>query len=449
MGKSFSLRATASALSLFAGDVLTLYASLVITLLIHPGQRTFHDLFALHIVPFSILFALWLVIFYIAGLYEISRLPTRIEFLKVLVVSCGASLVLGVCFFYVTPQIGVTPKTNLAIFFLVYMLLQSAWRPAAHRFFKLHQPGTPVLLIGNSTVAERINYVITDSPQLGYKMGVWVREESDTLTPEKLGELIRAHEIKLIAVPWDMKFNSSTAQLLYNLLHSGIRITDFPAFYEHLAQKIPLEELGESWILEHLADHQRLYDPIKKIGEFILAVILQIIVLPLEGIIALLILLTSGKPVLYRQERVGKKGEPFTIYKFRTFTAEASRTGVRWAASNDPRITPFGKILRKTHLDELPQLYNILRGNLSFVGPRPEPAFLAEVYFKEIPYYNVRHLVTPGLTGWAQLRYPATPSVPDTMEKLQYDVYYIKNRSPLLDIAIMVKTVKSFFSNPQ
>jgi lipopolysaccharide/colanic/teichoic acid biosynthesis glycosyltransferase len=165
-------------------------------------------------------------------------------------------------------------------------------------------------------------------------------------------------------------------------------------------------------------------------------------------LIALLVALTSRGPVIYRQVRVGEKGKPFTLYKFRTMRVNAEKDGAQWATKNDARTTPIGGALRTSHLDELPQLWNIIRGDLSFVGPRPErPEFVAKLAAR-IPYYEARLFIKPGVTGWAQINHRADLTDADVAEKLQYDIYYLKNRSPILDWAIILKTIKSIFVNP-
>ncbi|MFA4827508.1 MAG: sugar transferase, partial [Candidatus Shapirobacteria bacterium] len=181
----------------------------------------------------------------------------------------------------------------------------------------------------------------------------------------------------------------------------------------------------------------------------ILSLVLFSVILPISLIIFLLIKLTSKGPAIYKQIRTGKKENEFILYKFRTMYLDAEKHGPQWSRENDARITPVGKILRYTHLDELPQLINIIKGDISFVGPRPErPEFVA-ILKEKIPYYEIRHLVEPGVTGWAQINYRYGSSIEDAYEKLQYDIYYLKNRSFVLDFLIVLKTIKSVFSNPK
>jgi lipopolysaccharide/colanic/teichoic acid biosynthesis glycosyltransferase len=227
-------------------------------------------------------------------------------------------------------------------------------------------------------------------------------------------------------------------------------VIDLANFYELVLRKIPLADLEETWFMENIESAAKFYDPLKRALEFIAALTIGVGLSPLEGLLALLVFLTSPGPVIYRQTRVGQYGEPFTLYKFRTMRNDAEKNGAQWASgAGDPRVTALGKFLRASHLDELPQLYNILRGDISFVGPRPErPEFVRNLK-EEIPYYEVRFLIKPGVSGWAQLNHRADLTLDDVKQKLQYDIYYLKNRSAILDLAIILRTAKSLFVNPK
>jgi lipopolysaccharide/colanic/teichoic acid biosynthesis glycosyltransferase len=224
---------------------------------------------------------------------------------------------------------------------------------------------------------------------------------------------------------------------------------DLPNFYEAVMRKVPLADLEETWFLENIEGAAQFYDPLKRAWELLAALVIGIILIPVEALIALLVLVTSRGPVIYRQIRVGKNGKDFTLYKFRTMKVDAEKDGVQWATKGDPRATAIGKFLRASHLDELPQLVNVIRGELSFVGPRPERPEWVKKLEAQIPYYETRLLIKPGVTGWAQLNHRADLDVKDVKQKLQYDIYYLKNRSLILDLAIIAKTLKSFFVNPE
>lgn len=240
---------------------------------------------------------------------------------------------------------------------------------------------------------------------------------------------------------------------LFELFAKGIPVMDLPNFYENVMRKVPLDDLEETWFLENIGSVAQLYDPLKRAWEFVAALVIGIILLPIDLIIAILVLLTSRGPIIYQQTRVGQNGRNFTLYKFRSMIAlapdgSAETSGAAWATKGDARTTPIGKFLRASHLDELPQLWNILRGDISFVGPRPERPEWVSKLEKQIPYYETRLLIKPGVTGWAQLNHRADLDLTDVKQKLQYDIYYLKNRSLILDLAIIVKTIKTFFVTP-
>jgi len=210
--------------------------------------------------------------------------------------------------------------------------------------------------------------------------------------------------------------------------------------------KIPLERIDEVWILENIEQREKkLYEIAKRGFDILFSLLGFLILLIIFPLVALMVKIDSPGSIFYSQRRIRKKGTIFTLYKFRTMKIGAKENDLSLASSDNFRITRIGKVLRRTHIDELPQFYNILKGDISFVGPRPEAIQLVESFKKEIPYYNLRHLVKPGFTGWAQINYHYTTSVSETREKLQYDLYYIKNRSFFLDLVIILKTAKIIF----
>lgn len=438
------------ALILVAGDLAALYVALALTLAVRtsPGQAA--ALFAQqHVAPFTVMFVFWIIVFYIAGLYDIRRMRNTLEFFKTLCLAIVINAAFSVAFFYLVPIFGITPKVTLFLFLMLFTGLELSWRPWFNRRIARGEASIRIILVGEGETANLINEVIAQNPQMGYEVRTWFNESTDKLEAEQLHEAIRTHRAHMILIPRSLKQNSQLINLFYALLSTGVEVKDFPNFYEDLFRKVPLSELEESWFLEHLTEHQKYYDPIKRLLEFFGALALQIVLLPLEIIIALLVKLTSPGPAIYAQQRVGRSGQLFTLYKFRTMYKNAEARGVQWSQANDTRVTPLGKFLRATHLDELPQLVNILRGDLSFVGPRPERPEFVDLLKEAIPHYQLRHLVAPGLTGWAQVNYRYGASVEDAMEKLQYEIYYLKNRSLTLDLAIILKSVKLFFVSAQ
>jgi exopolysaccharide biosynthesis polyprenyl glycosylphosphotransferase len=224
-----------------------------------------------------------------------------------------------------------------------------------------------------------------------------------------------------------------------------VRIFRLSDFYEQYLARLPIFHLNQNW-LATAHGFELIHNPIglrfKRYIDIVIALVGGLIALPVMIVTALIVALTSGLPIFYRQQRTGENGRSFNVIKFRTMVTDAESDGARYAAADDPRITPVGRILRKFRVDELPQLWNVLTGEMSFIGPRPErPEFIRQLQ-QDIPYYNLRHVVKPGITGWAQVMHGYGDSSDDAVEKLQYDLFYIKNYSLLLDISIIVRSIK-------
>jgi lipopolysaccharide/colanic/teichoic acid biosynthesis glycosyltransferase len=309
------------------------------------------------------------------------------------------------------------------------------------------------MLIGNGAAAE-IERTIRENAQLGYEIRARMDEAAALANPISLEHIIYEKNINCVVTPRSLKREGHLPATLYRLFSKGILIFDLPNFYETVMRKISLDDLEETWFLENIEGTAQFYDPLKRAWEFAVALVLGIILLPFEILIALLVALTSRGPVIYKQIRIGAREREFTLYKFRSMMAlapdgSAETGGAQWAKQGDLRTTPIGKFLRASHLDELPQLWNIIRGELSFVGPRPERPEFVKKLVAQIPYYETRLLIKPGVTGWAQINHRADLTTEDVKQKLQYDIYYLKNRSLILDLAIIAKTLKSFFLNPK
>jgi sugar transferase (PEP-CTERM system associated) len=275
------------------------------------------------------------------------------------------------------------------------------------------------------------------------KAADWPAAEPDELL--KLGYRLGASEI---VVATDDRRGLPVSQLLHCKL-AGIKVTDFLDFWERETRTVDLDALKPSWLF--YSDGFRcgpVDEFLKRAFDILVSTILLVLTLPLLVVTACLIKLESPGPILYRQERVGLHGRVFTILKFRSMRADAETDGrPRWAAKGDPRITRVGAIIRKLRIDELAQILNVLRGDMSFIGPRPERPFFVAELTKAIPYYAERHWVRPGITGWAQINFPYGASTEDARRKLTYDLYYVKNRSIFLDALILLQTARVIFWN--
>lgn len=434
----------AKQLALAAGDVLILYLSLALVLIIRYSDPFSSSLIKDHFGPFTFIFTVWILIFYIAGLYEIQHLKNNIDFIRKFgsILLINAALAIGI--FYLTAP-AITPKTNLILLLAIFSVSEYIWRRFYNKFLSAGAPMINVLLIGSGDSAQQAVGQIKQNPQLGYDIKFWIKSDVGDKEIDHISQIIVSEKINLIVIPSHLKKDSRAARAIYRNLALGIETTDIASFYEFIFKKIPLAEVEEVWFLENLASKSRIYAAVKQPVEILLALALAVALLPLVLLIAALVKITSSGPIFFRQKRVGQYEAEFILYKFRTMIADAEKEGAQWSQQNDRRITTIGKILRRSHLDEIPQLINIVRGELSFVGPRPErPEFTGKLK-EEIPYYELRHIIRPGLAGWAQLNYRYGASIEDAKEKLRYDIFYLKNRSFWLDASIILKTIKLFF----
>jgi exopolysaccharide biosynthesis polyprenyl glycosylphosphotransferase len=426
---------------LFLGDIAIFYLALLLTLFLRYGPNWGREI-DVHLVPFSLVLAIWVLIFYIANLYELGFSKNNLEFFSSLLYSLAVNSAISIAFFYLIPFLGITPKTNLFIFVILVIILESSWRYGFNKLITKSGYKNNTLIIGANPQSQDLYDFLLANPQLGYRaLGIIDVEDGRALGI--LESLIKQKNVGTLILSPSVYKIPQIIDVFYRLLGFKINFCNLSGFYERTTGKVPLGAIDQTWFLENLSEgSKRGYETGKRIFDFASSFILGIISLVFYPFIILAIKLDTAGPVFYRQSRRGRAGKVFTMIKFRTMVkyAESSR-GAVWTLEKDPRVTRVGKFLRATRLDELPQLWNILRGEMSFVGPRAErPEFHNELEEK-VPFYNERYLIKPGLTGWAQIKFRYGASVQDAAEKLQYDLYYIKNRSFLLDLGIILKTI--------
>ena len=435
-------------LVLIFGDIFTLYASLILTLWIRYENRFYSEFFSNHAEPFTIVFVFWILVFYIAGLYELRNLKNDLEFEKRFWYTTILNVIFTALFFYALPDLKITPRANLGIFLLVFGGISYLWRAVYNAILGKSGPANRILMIGGNQTTQDIIDHLGKNPQLGYKISFWMKEGLRDKEFNHLAQIIVANDITTIIIPAHLKKDAQSAKLIYKCLAIGIEVMELSRLYELIFEKVPLAELEEVWFLENLTAKNKIYESVSDPIERIFALLLGILILPILIIITVLVKITSPGSAFFSQRRIGKNEREFTIWKFRTMREDAEKNGPQWANYfNDPRVTWLGNALRKSHLDELPQLYNIIKGELSFVGPRPERPEFVEKLRKELPYYDLRHLTNPGITGWAQINYRYAASATDAYQKLQYDIYYLKNNSLILDLVIIVRTIKFLITN--
>lgn len=440
---------------LVGGDILVLYGALYLTLLVRYAHLPTAAIWNLHFRPFSLLFLVWLVIFYINGLYDISASKNDIEFYNKIFRNLLINIAITAAYFYLLTNklFNIKPQTVFFIYSGLVMALFPLWRLWFNNLVQRPTLLRNVLIIGMKDEARELIEEIIRKPQLGYRIaailhhgyGAEYHFEGVTMydSAENLKRILREHNISTVVTALDPRTDPALIQNLYESLALKLQFLDLPTFYEKLTGKIPVTTIGHIWFLENLAESEKsLYETVKHLLDFLAAAIGLVLSLPFIPLIALAIKLDSPGPVFFTQVRIGVLGKPFLAGKFRSMVLGAEQDGQpQWAQKNDPRVTKVGKLLRKIRFDEIPQLWNILRGEMSFVGPRPErPEFVKNLQ-SMIPFYNERHLVKPGLTGWAQINFQYGASAGDALKKLQYDLFYIKNRSFPLDIGIMLKTI--------
>jgi sugar transferase (PEP-CTERM system associated) len=317
-----------------------------------------------------------------------------------------------------------------------------------------------IVVLGNGTQAARIAKLVESRENQHFVPVSFVRMPGERASvaaealdwsegnPDSLADLGYRLFASEVVVATDDRRGLPVRQLLHCKL-AGIRVTDFLDFWERETRTVDLEALRPSWLFYSDGFRCGVIDEIlKRAFDIAVSVALLVFSLPLLAATACLIKLDSSGPILYRQERVGLRGQVFTIFKFRSMRVDAERDGdPKWAAKGDPRVTRVGAIIRKLRIDELAQILNVLRGDMSFVGPRPERPYFVANLAAVIPYYSERHWVRPGITGWAQINYPYGASIEDARRKLSFDLYYVKNQSIFLDFVILLQTARVIFWN--
>lgn len=436
---------------LVIGDLAAFLAALLISILLRYGARGIDaELLILHLEPFTVLFALWILVLFVYNLYEPRHLENSAAFASLAAHAFAVNAILAVAFFYFNPLVGITPRTVLFVDMGFSMLLFGVWRFLFNKLLR-QRLLQDIVLVGVNDRTVALAQMLRQHPNLGYRVKALVGDHRLPLPAElatlprirTLQELENHHRaLHTIVLAEDPTGQAESATALLALLRYKVSVQSLPSFVGHALQKIPVSELTAAWFLQNLSEgEKRFYETAKYALDVAGALLLGLLTLPLTLLIALGIKLEDGRKVFYRQTRVGKDRRVFRILKFQTMVESAEQDGPKWTERHDPRVTRFGKFLRETRLDELPQLWNILLGEMSFIGPRPERPEFVEHLEREIPFYAVRHLVRPGLSGWAQINYPYGSSVQDAYEKLQYDIYYLKNRSLGLDLAIALKTL--------
>ncbi|MEW6084520.1 MAG: sugar transferase [Chloroflexota bacterium] len=348
------------------------------------------------------------------------------------------------------------PRVGVGAFLFFASLLTLGWRMIFIRIYKRTGQLRRVLVIGAGKAGQTLAELYESLATRSFNFVGFVDDDKHKSkksfyglkvlgTSERLLALIDEHRVSDLVVAINGEIRGSTFQTILDAQEKGVEVTRMPILYEEMTGRLPIHHLESDWIIRSFVDEVRVsgfYELAKRVLDFIGGLIGMIVFIVLFPVIALAILLDSGMPILYTQTRLGKGGRRFTIYKFRTMKQDAEQEGeARLAEKNDPRVTRVGDFLRKTRLDEFPQFWNVLRGDMSLVGPRAERPELVAAFQKQVPFYRARLLVKPGVSGWAQINYGYYASVTEMAVKLEYDLYYIKHRTLAMDFQIILRTI--------
>lgn len=435
---------------LIFGDIMLLYGALfgVLTLRYTIPEDT--SLIRAHVIPFTLLFFIWLILFGAFGLYDFRLTKNTRQFFYRFVRVMATNMLLAIMLFYLVPFFEIEPRRNLFLIAATASILIGSWR-YFFNYVVFQSRASRIIFFGVTKEVRILADLLKEHPELGYRPVAFITENSQVTSAAAIPSYAAADhrfariasevEADLIVVTREIKENTLFVKALLEVLPSGIIITEFTAFHEMITGKIPLSVIGEVWFLENLVGIKKpLYEFFKRLLDVGLSVLLMIPATALFPFLALAIRLDSEGSILYRQKRVGRHGKVFLLYKFRSMIKDADKMSGFKGNGPDPRHTRVGAFLRKSYLDELPQILNVLHGEMSFVGPRPERPEYVKDLTARIPFYEMRLLVSPGLTGWAQINMENDASVEDAPEKMQYDLYYVKNRSLVLDLLISLRT---------
>lgn len=432
---------------LLIGDVVVFIASLWLTLTIRYLEIPTSNLFEQHLVPFSVLFVVWIAVFFLAGLYGRhtrllrSRLGTTIFYAQLI------NVIIAALFFFLIPFFGLAPKTILFIYLFVSSILIFAWRVVVFPRLRRGKKMTGVLIAAGSdakTLAEEIRF--DNRYSFAFDHVLDTKEAPTHEVIQRACRIIEQDDVTFLVVDFSDRAVSAALPIVYDAAFQKRRfaLLDAIALYEEVFEREPLSLINYEWILGYVSS-SRTYDMFKRLIDIIVASIVGVVSLVAYPFIIAAIKFEDGGDIFVTLPRIGRYQQQINIVKFRSMSGN---DGGDYGASGKTKlhVTKVGKWLRLFRADELPQIWNVLKGDLSLVGPRPEAPTLAASYSARIPYYNARHLITPGLTGWAQLKHDRHPhhglAVEETKEKLSYDLYYLKHRSLLLDLFIILQTVR-------
>ena len=445
----FNRHVSTRSLTVFAGELLLIFGSVALAASVQDG----HDL-AANIWKIALVTAICQLCLYYNDFYDLTVVHSSRELVVRLLQAGGAASILLAALYFLLPGLIIGNGIFVSSLF-VFLIAILAWRMAFNQLFGRLRLEERVLVVGTGETARKVARQILDQHDFAYRVVGFIDDDASRIgerivnpgiigTPADIDRLVAAHQIDRIVVGLTDRRGKLPIQELLRAKMSGVRVEDATTTYERVTGKILIDDLRPSWLI--FSDGfrvSRVSRLMKRAIDLSLSLLMAVATLPLMVLTAALVWIEDGRPIFYRQERVGENGRPFVLSKFRSMRKDAEQGGRPvWAKDGDERVTRVGRFIRTTRLDELPQLWNVLRGDMSFVGPRPERPFFVDELSRQIPFYQQRHAVKPGLTGWAQVKYRYGSSLEDAMEKLRYDLYYIKHLSVFFDLTIVFDTVK-------
>ena len=436
----------------FLGEGLLIFLTIMLVYLAFSGWAIFCIDFVTDAVRAGVVTVIFQLTLYFFDLYDLSRISETTDTAVRIVQSFGVGCILLAGLYYSFPTLVISTK----IFWIGYLficLAIMAWRLLYYSILKKRLFSQPILVFGTRKIAEEITQEIEDKQDAGYKIAAFVGKNSPLYNPrnaplvspeESLQATCNQYHTERIVVALDDRRGTMPIHELLSCKVRGIEIDDGITFYESITGKILVENVNPAWLVfSEGFKSSRLNYFLKRSSDLLISFFGLLLSLPVTSVTALLIKLESPGPIFYTQERVGERGDTFKVVKFRSMGQDAEKDGAVWAMKNDTRVTRVGSFIRKVRIDEIPQMWNVLIGEMSFVGPRPERPVFVEKLIASIPYYSLRHTVKPGITGWAQVCYPYGASEEDALRKLEYDLYYIKNQSIFMDLLVIFRTIKT------
>ncbi len=441
-------------LLLLLGDVLFFGIALFLTLALRYLELPSHDLFFTHLVPFSFLFLFSVVVYFIAGLYDKQLVIVQQRLPQTIFKAQIAAVLGGVVLFFAIPTFGITPKTILFIYLVLSWIFVTMWRLVLFPLIAHRRYAQAVVIGDGAEVSELIEELNTNErSRIRVTHAVSPAVLADADAQAALLADLRQEDISVCIIDTEDPRFKPLLPFFYNLLFLDLRVrcVDLWQMYEQLFDRIPASALQHGWFLKTLTvQNNWLYLVLKRAFDILGAVVFGIILIVLLPCVYLAVWLEDRKPLFIAQQRIGQFNTPMRAYKFRTMTIDESASGA-WVGENGNRVTRVGAVLRRFSIDEFPQVWNILKGELSFIGPRNDIVGLGARLAEAIPYYNTRYIIKPGISGWAQINQHYAPgnmspqSIEESEVRLAYDLYYLKHRSFMLDMMIALKTLRRIF----